>query len=501
MFKPNDEKDRSQMREGLALYRKGNIYNVTTDGTFVGGKVLDGTTYNTTLDLDDLEESHCDCNKGEFCVHQLGLFFYVYADVERVGVFLDDWKSSGVSLPQLGLGKNRKEYNEHSLQSWLEFFEKRYEEFKLARNQYDVYYSSAIFHRYFWALKNEAPKARELKGLFIIHAALTSFLKIAEKAPSSHSTVDSNIRPYMHQLIDVIADELMPLRSSILPFSMDYLVWESIERIREVLNSDDEFQYERISLYKTFWSATFPQKAFREVEKQKLTQEHTENYLLAQCHLAFLERDDLAAISLFEKLTPAPLHFCFDWMNTLMESNQLKRFEVWSKFSTANIKEYVHKLPDYGVKRNITRYFLQLMRDAGGSEQVYKDALKVLMPYSAFEYSHHLFDSKNYRGWVELQLLLHAEVNNFDRQKLKMIEDEDRACLLPLYHFSIRKVLHERNRQSYKQAVKYLKKLKTHYKKLKKLHQWEIYLSRLVAENKRLRAFMEELRKGKLIDA
>ncbi|MNP16840.1 hypothetical protein D3C76_1092490 [compost metagenome] len=71
--------------------------------------------------------------------------------------------------------------------------------------------------------------------------------------------------------------------------------------------------------------------------------------------------------------------------------------------------------------------------------------------------------------------------------------------VLPLYHQDVERYILEKNRQSYKQAVRLLKKLAGFYKKLKEQDRWQAYLEQLAARFSRLRAFQEELRKGKLI--
>ncbi|MNT90218.1 hypothetical protein D3C72_2310820 [compost metagenome] len=57
----------------------------------------------------------------------------------------------------------------------------------------------------------------------------------------------------------------------------------------------------------------------------------------------------------------------------------------------------------------------------------------------------------------------------------------------------------EKNRHSYKAAVKLMKRLAKLYKKLKREERWEEFLEVFTSRNSRLRALQEELRKGKLI--
>ncbi|MNN63281.1 hypothetical protein D3C81_1786490 [compost metagenome] len=58
------------------------------------------------------------------------------------------------------------------------------------------------------------------------------------------------------------------------------------------------------------------------------------------------------------------------------------------------------------------------------------------------------------------------------------------------------KAVAEKNRDSYKLAIRHLKKLNSLYKQLGKNELWEDYLARLHLKYARLRAFKEELAKG-----
>ena len=76
-----------------------------------------------------------------------------------------------------------------------------------------------------------------------------------------------------------------------------------------------------------------------------------------------------------------------------------------------------------------------------------------------------------------------------------------RDRLLPILHLQVVRLIASKNRSSYREAVRYLKKLRTIYKKLKQVNTWDSYIHYISDTNKRLRAFQEELKKGKLIDA
>jgi uncharacterized Zn finger protein len=80
---------------------------------------------------------------------------------------------------------------------------------------------------------------------------------------------------------------------------------------------------------------------------------------------------------------------------------------------------------------------------------------------------------------------------------MKQVEAAEPALLLPIYHQAVEKSIQEKNRTSYTNAVRYLKRLQALYQKLGQPERWSLYMQRLVHKYARLRAFQEELKKGK----
>ncbi len=128
------------------------------------------------------------------------------------------------------------------------------------------------------------------------------------------------------------------------------------------------------------------------------------------------------------------------------------------------------------------------------------EALRSLLPGAVSVYATQLYEWGKWQEWIDLQLSgadtdpLAYRVDTF-----KPIEREAPALLLPLYHQAAERYLLLKNRDSYKKAVKLLKRLSKLYKKMKKAEEWDRFMELLVSRYSRFRAFMEELRKGKLI--
>ncbi|WP_068700819.1 SWIM zinc finger family protein [Paenibacillus yonginensis] len=125
--------------------------------------------------------------------------------------------------------------------------------------------------------------------------------------------------------------------------------------------------------------------------------------------------------------------------------------------------------------------------------------LEELLPAAQRFYERKLFEHGRFREWMDYQLSAGAEPLDFKVKELQMIEKADPRLLLPFYHQAVERYVTHKNRDSYKKAVKLLKRLAKLYAKLKQSERWELFITAFAVRHSRLRALQEELRKGKLI--
>ncbi|MFZ7946763.1 hypothetical protein ACO1D1_25030 [Neobacillus sp. 19] len=132
---------------------------------------------------------------------------------------------------------------------------------------------------------------------------------------------------------------------------------------------------------------------------------------------------------------------------------------------------------------------------------LYERALLVMLPYSFGEYEYMLFERGQFERWGELQAFVGLDFYDLPKDRLKVVEKEQPEVLLSMLHQTAQREIDQKNRASYRLAVRHLKKLRTLYKKLKRVDDWEYFLDTLLERTKRLRAFHEECRRSKLIEA
>lgn len=127
------------------------------------------------------------------------------------------------------------------------------------------------------------------------------------------------------------------------------------------------------------------------------------------------------------------------------------------------------------------------------------DTLTAMLPFSKVIYDDALWSRGQWRRWIDLQLSTEREPLDYRVSVLAPIEKEEPELLLPFYHQAVERYVLQKNRGSYKSAVKLLKRLAKLYKKLKQPERWELFLDAFIERHSRLRALHEEMRRGKLL--
>lgn len=208
-------------------------------------------------------------------------------------------------------------------------------------------------------------------------------------------------------------------------------------------------------------------------------------------------------MELLEKQPSSVVSLYFYWLEELLSAMEWDRAKDWLSFTYKQVKETITEQENTVFIQDIVRLFVMMYEtyathtnEQAGLEMI----LQELLPYSFTNYEQYVLAKKQYHAWTELQLLYGFEVIELLKDPLKDIEKEAPEAALPLYHHAAMEAIEERNRKSYKRAVRYLKKLRMLYKRLKRTDEWDAFIIHIANLHSRLRALQEELRRGKLID-
>jgi hypothetical protein len=521
---PLNTEDVRLVQKGMMLFRQGMVSSLRIDGDLLKASVQDVMPVKVELDLTFWQMSECSCPADGLCRHVLAVFFAAYAKVASVADWVEQWREperERSSLTRWGLDRARDLVKANGVlkpdyERWVQSFEEAFDTLVKSGKAKSPYVVAGLYDVYSRRIRAGAPLESEWRLIYELIGNVVSFKKLAALSDELGHTEEMVKRAYLHtfhSLMEDSAELVYKIGLKTLPFSFDDFIEKVKDEAFDLLTCAEELEYERIYFYRELWTDLFKKKAWREDEVEKirlrskalLDFENPMPLMIAGIHQNVMLGNDEQAFRLMDQIedqliTPYML-FWIDWMSQHKEWKQVGAvIEVFLQ----KIKGYLAYLDSYYPCSNFTRMALKAIKpycSESGRVDLFEKALLQTLPYSFHEYELLLFERSQFDRWSELNSFIGFHFADLPKDRVKLIEKERPEVLLGLLHQSVQHEIQLKNRSSYKVAVRQLKKLRTLYKKLKRLDEWQFFFDSLLERTKRLRAFHEECRRSKLIDA
>ncbi|PEP66322.1 SWIM zinc finger family protein [Bacillus pseudomycoides] len=512
---PQQVADQEHVATARHLYRSGLVYNVDFDGYTLSGTVdAEGNVYSVHIPIRNIAESYCDCFAPTQCEHMLAVLLSAASSFGQVGEVLTLFKNkTKPSLPPIRTARQvlqSSAFEETEFTSWHAYFKSEYDAFKKEQTRLSyrqMYFLMSIFTDFYMKLERKAPRVVAIHELFKLHGALFCFQKLLEeildfetnKTYSYHQPINV-VRLFVDKVESLVRD----LKSESIPAECEPILQETARQVHDIFFSTDSYTQERFFIYRHIWGELLAEKSWIQEEEKRIDAKMNPlSKALASSHLFFLKEEDHLAMVLLETQPAQVVGLYFDWLEDLLSTMQWERAKNWLSFTYKQVKKTMNDQADPLFVKDIVRLFVMMYEtyathtnEQAGLEMI----LQELLPYSFTNYEQYVLAKKQYHAWTELHLLYGFEAIELLKEPLKEIEKEAPEAALPLYHLATMQAIEERNRKSYRRAVRYLKKLRMLYKRLKRTDEWHIFIVQIANLYSRLRALQEELRKGKLID-
>jgi hypothetical protein len=354
-------------------------------------------------------------------------------------------------------------------------------------------------------LLKKAPANREWAVLFRMFAAFYSFSALAERLDEAELDDDTAERAGYDVLFH-LSDETfdaVKLTGSAMPFSFEpYIDLIRVDTGRLLSFPYKRFPAARLDLYRLLWDSLLTKMDWRREELERTAPASGNSTIQTAAHMHQLyllgEMDKFVDIAV---AGPAELFLYF--IHWLQDAKRSDRFIPLLKAAAALAGDGILFIQDEYSRRLFVRQLLRLIDEDDLSVRapsLIKELYTALLPFSYASLSYFLIGRGDYAEWIDLQLLVDAELPDLDRAGLKTAIKEAPEETLPLLHHGIAALIAARNRNAYRQAVRFSKRLRTMYKKLKRTDEFDRWLDWLAGDTKRLRAFQEECKKGGLLD-
>jgi len=520
------------IKRGFQYYKQGRVHaSEKTDASGVIEASVDGTeTYRIRLQLHSLSDSECSCPVNEGCKHMVAVLLdyaqlqgrSIHALVNAHSTTYAASSSYDRSEPALSQGHERlpagiskwrvkaDHLPELPISAWHELFEVCTA--SLGANTQNSFYAKnalASLHHI------KPPLPPDMDPLYELHAHLFILEKLVKQPASAWNASGS----YIGYHTQVAADHILARIERILHEGLEdsepeeafgQRLTETISFVRRSMLSEPRNRKFYAQVYMQLWRYWIHPLAKKndgliKEELEQLQAAESElgsslsraSWYMAQSFMSFYLGEDesswdlIRAAEKVSSLPPASVLGFFDMLHSGQDWDRLARWlpEIG---------------PLLGSHRNEHLSSYQFYWDAviehlpGEAERMWS-SLADMLPYSKDIYQNALITHGRWREWIDYQLSTGREPLELRVSELAPIEKNAPELLLPFYHQAVERYIIHKNRAGYKAAVKLLKRLAKLYKKLKQQERWDLFIISLSVRNSRLRAFQEELRRGKLI--
>ncbi|QFF97958.1 hypothetical protein PB01_03515 [Psychrobacillus glaciei] len=497
-FHPAILEDEELVRRAAFFVRNGvvSITNYYPQEHRVDFSVRDVSNIEITYHI--LTDSYsCPCPMHKPCRHIVASIFYLYQQNDSLSTWISDWRSTA-DQAQLTLLRD-----ERSPRSWDILVDNFFRKFISNYPPNSFYLLEFAVQDLKKQIRKSRPFEREWQPIFDVYVDLVVLMKVwPYLEPFAESNMRNRVLHFLKEYVEEIDDALAQLASKPRLFAADTFYEEMMKRVRHFYFEMESFIGFRKHVYLSFWDALVVDKATREKEVTYLqTLEKTDddiplNMVLPYFYIMLSRIDDLLAAA------------------DLMESEQLLEWvEVCEKALHASnkvlAKELARKLlphvPSYlnEIALNPSRVMLiRRLEILFDSIQLKTNELEDLYQsfglYGIQSYSNLLLKEKRYHDWMALHQSANSSLEYAEACGLSIVKDEAPEVLLPLYHHYAMRFILEKNRYSYKQAIRIWKKMKQVAKKTNDTDFWNEYVETIREKYRRLRALQQEIEKGNL---
>ncbi|XID92383.1 SWIM zinc finger domain-containing protein [Paenibacillaceae bacterium WGS1546] len=519
------------INRGFQYYKRGRVVKLTIPSQRQVKALVEGSDlYQVELNLDFFTASRCECPVGSYCKHMFAAILK-YADLHnrpihplvnakslvRATEKADAYQTSYNQAKQLAAQKaamnleriktQAAKIPELNVEQWHAWFALAAERLMQGpRNTQFVNDALAAIYRHKPSLPGH------VEAFFVLHAHFFVLSKLTKQPQDQSGYIYSYLAFHTHHAASDLQESIgqrirqaaslaqEPQNASRAVQTLDYLRREMLAETNE--NRYFLFHYFDVWSHWLLPSASGAAQAKDESGRLADTAKElgptvsSVVRLLAESGIRMFLSDDEEAWKLLNKAdetTGIPAELLLAFLSHLEREAQWTRLADW----LARIAPLINARRS-GDMRAYAEFWERAARKLPEAEPRMWEALVSMLPQSKALYVEKLAESGQWERWMDFHLSMDGDPMDFRVTELAPIEKNAPELLLPFYHQAVERYVSLKNRDSYKTAVRLLKRLAKLYKKTKQEARWEAFLASFADKHSRLRALQEELRKGKL---
>lgn len=485
--------DESLVRSAQSFIRNGAVrlvdYRpVQHEATFVVRDVQDAY-----VEIGFHEGAVCSCKVTPVCRHIVASFFFLYQHSESLTDWVRDWKQSA---DVESLNKIR---NERTPLAWEQYANNLLTKLVIQDHASSFFLMEFALNDYRRQMQRIRPLEREWHVIFDTSVTLMTLVKLWPVFESfTRENERGRVRYYLDEAIQELTHQFGQLNSQHRFFAADPF-YERIERyVRHLLMETTGYFNQRSAIYSAYWNEIGNQKTRGgELEfLEKHTETKDENSLLPIRQLFYLQMGNTdQLLGTLEHAAPEEvpnylslIRYALDKEDRVSATHMMQRL-------LPSVEEFLAEDP---LASRYVYTLRQMERETAldGKDKEY--FCQMMLPHTLEPYSYWLIEEQRFQEWQELHLFFASGISYAEACGLQMVATLSPAHAMPIYHLNILREIDEKKRDSYKQAVRHLKKMKQLAKAAGDAAYWNNYVKEIREKYRRLRALQQEMEKGNL---
>ena len=498
-LRPGVDAEALVVRRAVALVRNGatDSYAYNPSKNTVVASLFGGDSEQVILSFNS-QSAQCTCGYSGWCSHRIAVIFHLYSQQHSLTEWLHEWRRTESQQMALSI-------SERTPEAWINVLTRLTNPLRTieqAENPGVFIHETSMIDQKAAPL---VPFEYEWKPLFELYYRL-HVLNAGWKYVNAHLGGEPTsffygkwyVQNWLTEQLGKLNDSVTAIGAKPKLFEADAFHEQVKDLVRKFALGNSGLFQERFHVYRLFWEHLFPYQAARSVELAILANENTveSRTFIASFHVMDRKYEELE-----ELVSHVTADTVIAWLPLAKLAESYEEVESLSIIMHAllpYIGDYVNESVSPASRPAFVRTIDGLFEAADFPEELRESMFAQYGEPGVDVYADFLVERERFAEWAALMHRYGVPYDGAEAGGLKLAMTTDPSAVLPLLHTFAMAFIKEKNRHSYRRAVKLFKQMKSGSKKSGKIDFWNQYIDTVREKNRRLRALMEEMEKGNL---
>ncbi|MEZ7172477.1 hypothetical protein [Sporosarcina sp. OR05] len=497
-YRPDVHTEAQIIRKAVSFVRKGArfAYRFAKDESSVETVCTDGVDHLVKLTFSEVDAT-CTCEEPGWCPHKIAVVFHLYSQFHSLTDWLHEWQQTEVTQMTLKL-------SERSPEAWnvvLRQLTNPLRNMDPRENANVFIHETSLMDQKVIPL---APFEWEWKPLFdlfyrlhVVDAAW-SYVQVHLDDSNQFTYREWQLQMWLGEQIGKIKDHAQSLRKKLRLFETD-VFYDALKIMIQSITLYNKGLFEkRLELFRVMWDLLYTDQASQKKELARLLEEDSAEapFFAAYVYLEWI--DDVALEKVAAQTGGKRVTHWLPLADHALDMGQTESLAIIMESIYPYIGTYYELLKTNGDKHHFIRKMDELLEEAHFPEIRREELFMLYGKDGVSAFGDFLIERERFDEWAALMHRFNVPYDGVDPDTLKFVLANDPASVMPLLHTYAMQFIQEKNRHSYRRAVRLFKNMKTGAKKSGKIEFWNRYIDTVREQYKRLRALSEEMEKGNL---